>query len=133
VLGSRHGKRARWLRVAFRVCVAPRRSSRSRRRSSRWPSPRGQAQGLAREQPARGQGRVDEVVLPPPSVLAPRALALVDDDLGSREEASESGAVTARPLDREGRHAELLHPGKQPAIAVLTDETELDYEVLLGW
>lgn len=121
-----------WLRVAFRVCVAPRRSSRSRRRSSRWPSPRGQAQGLARSS-LRGQGRVDEVVLPPPSVLAPRALALVDDDLGSREEASESGAVTARPLDREGRHAELLHPGKQPAIAVLTDETELDYEVLLGW
>jgi len=37
--------------------------------------------------------RRDEIVLPPPSLLATRALALVDDDLGSLEEANESGTA----------------------------------------
>jgi hypothetical protein len=75
--------------------------------------PAGKAQALAREQPARGQGRVDEVVLPPPSVLAPRALALVDDDLGSLEVANEASAITPGALDGEGRYAELLRPAEQ--------------------
>src|SRR5688572_2855432 len=80
-------------------------------------TPAGSAQALAAEEPARGQSRVDQIALPTAALLAPRALALVHADAGSLEEAHEPGAVTARALDGEGGHAELLCPGEQAAIA----------------
>ena len=80
-------------------------------------TPAGNAQALAGEQPARGQSRVDEIVLPPPPLLAARALALLHAEAGSLEVTDEPCAVTARALDGEGGHAELLRPGEQAAIA----------------
>jgi hypothetical protein len=49
--------------------------------------------------------------------MAARPLALVDRDAGSPEEADEARAITARALDREGGHTELLRPGEQPLLA----------------
>jgi hypothetical protein len=49
--------------------------------------------------------------------LTTRALALVDRDVSSLEETNESRPITAPALDRERRHAELLSPTEQAAVA----------------
>src|SRR6266498_5012136 len=51
-----------------------------------------------------------------PALLAARALALIDADTGALEEANKPRAVTARALDREGGHPELLRPRKQTPV-----------------
>jgi hypothetical protein len=76
----------------------------------------GNAQALAPEEPARRQGRVDEIALAAPALPAVWALALVDGDTGSLQEADEARPVAACPLDRERRHAELPRPEEQAAI-----------------
>ena len=80
-------------------------------------TPAGKAQALTAEEPARGQSRVEQIALPASALLAARALALVHAESGSLEEANEPRPVTARALDGEGGHAELLRPGEQTAVA----------------
>jgi hypothetical protein len=117
LIGSGHEDRTlSWLRAAERARIALRRSSKSRHRSSRRPPPRGRPRRSPPKPPRRQDG-VDEIALPAPSLLTARTLTLVHADAGLLEEANEPRTVTAAALDREGRHPELLRPGKQAAVA----------------